>query len=745
MNEQLLQYIKQEIKKEVPIPTIKTVLLNNDWDESVVDEAFSSLGTLEQKSSEVFDKNAEEPGYVLTMETNKKQESFKREGLTMDKIIEKFIPITGAIFLIIGLGYLIYANAWVNLPVEIRLGLGFFTSIVIIGGSFSLPEKMRYFTDIGIGSGVLMLYATLIYGSRATELVNAIIPEMATLVTATLFTITVSYFASKRNSKVILILGMIGAYITPFVIGQNAVWVHNISFNAYLIYFFAINVSVFLIGREISVRDIIPLNIIGLFIGISTLWNLSSSDGINTIHAENFFTSELFTAVLFLILVIFSIWSILLSAKRFSEKDDGYLSLGYIAPLIWFIFNIESLKSLSDINVGILYTLIAVSCFVGWHVLLGTKTRFQHTALYAAGLLSTVIAFFTFFQEMNVYTSMFIAYASLIFATLYILDPGKSERFISYGIISLMGSVLSIHHITDANLAYETLLIVVALMPAMGAYYIARQGGRKEFIPFARFYSFFALIVALMFVLREFLEYIDMNFLLFYLVPLATLCYLAFININSDNKMSHDSQSNILRFVLVWFAIGFFSVFLYLVSSIYPAPENTFIFTHTDKPIDWTLYKSIFATAILFVGLLISRRLQTEQVIKRPSFILVIFGFSTLLLTGNYIIYAIMNDLQVGMAQGGPRAIATTVWWVSIAIFMLYKGIKLNSKKYHAEKLLGLILLTLSVGKVILYDIATMGMQNKIIILMLIGGAMLLFSYVVRSKDMLNLPENEDD
>jgi hypothetical protein len=132
--------------------------------------------------------------------------------------------------------------------------------------------------------------------------------------------------------------------------------------------------------------------------------------------------------------------------------------------------------------------------------------------------------------------------------------------------------------------------------------------------------------------------------------------------------------------------------------------------------------------------------LQAEQVVKRPSFILVIFGFSTLLLTGNYIISALMNDFQVSVTQGGPRAIATTLWWVAIAIYMLYVGVK-SGKKYHAEKLLGLMLLGITLLKVVLYDIATMGMQNKIIVLMIVGGGMLLFSYYVRSKNLLKNEE----
>jgi Predicted membrane protein (DUF2339) len=731
-NQQLLEYIKEQVKSGIPLKYVKKALLDNDWQEEVINQAFAELSVSVESSTNDFNKN----------NTDKSEDPFAREGITMDKIIEKFIPIAGALLLIIGFGYLIYANAWVNLPMEIRIGLGFFFSVVIIGGAFSLPEKMRYFTDIGIGSGVLLLYGTLMYGSRTTELATAMIPEAATLFTAALFTIAVAYFASKRSSKAILILGMPGAYLTPFVVGQNDIWVQNVSFNAYLIYFFAVNVAVFLVGREISVRDIIPLNIVGLFAGISTLWSLSMSDSINVVRPGNLLTGELFTAILFAVLVVFSIWSILLSAKKFNQNDDGFLSLGYIAPVIWFAFNINNLDTINDVVVGILYALIAASCFVGWHTLKGTETKFQHTALYAAGLISALLAVFAFFQEFDVFTSMLIAYTSLIFGILHIFDSGKSERFASYIIVSFIGSLLSLGHIVDAHSQYETLLIVVALLPAMSAYFIAKNGSNQELVPPAKLYSILWSIIALMFVLGEFIDYIDAQFLLFYLAPLLFLGYLAYVNTVSPDSISLDSRSRMFRLTMFWFAFGFVSTFFTLVFSIYPAPTDVRLFTDTGTPTDWVLIKGVFGTIILFLGLSISRRLQLEQVIKRPSFILVIFGFSSLLLIGNYIISAIANDLQVSLEHGGPRAIATTLWWAAIAIYMLYKGIKLG-KKYHSEKLLGLLLLGITLVKIILYDIVTMGMQNKIIVMMVVGGLMLLFSYQIQSKNLLkkNVPE----
>lgn len=106
-------------------------------------------------------------------------------------IIAKFVPILGAILFVTGLGYLIYTSVWESMDQAMRLGVGFFVSIVIIGSAFSFSDKLRYFADVIMGGGILLLYGTLIYGSRTTDIAIALIPEMVTLITAFFFTLAV--------------------------------------------------------------------------------------------------------------------------------------------------------------------------------------------------------------------------------------------------------------------------------------------------------------------------------------------------------------------------------------------------------------------------------------------------------------------------------------------------------------------------------------------------------------------------
>lgn len=666
--------------------------------------------------------------------------------LTIDKIIEKFIPVVWAIFLTVWLCYLLYTSVWQDLDKTIRLWLWFFMSLVVIGWAFSFSDRLRYFADVTIGAWILLLYWTLIYWSRTTDMVKAAtdpnyaatIPEYATLITAFLFIIAICYFASLRKSKVILILWMIGSYITPFVIGQNDSWVQEISYNAYLTYFAAVNIVIFIMWREISIRDTIPLNIWWLFFGSSTLYFMYYTREINKIDSSNFFSSEIFTAILFFVLVLFSIWSILLSAKKFEEKDEWFLALWYIAPVLWFILNLSKLSFLQEVKWW-LYILLWASCFFGWHFLRATKTRFQHVALYASGILCMIIWFFAFVPDLNVYSSIAIAYASLIFWVIFVIDSEKWERFVSYILLSFMWAVLSMMHIFDSETwitSYRTLFVIIALLPAIAWYFIASRWTNENRTEFAKAYSVVAFFIAIIFFVIDIFKYFNPWFLIFYIPSLIIL-----INIYFSSKQSHEMKSWLLRASLIFFAFWFVGIFLSLVNSLYPSPQNTSLLpTETD----WLMIKWIFWTIILFLWLFISRTLQRKQNENRPSFLLVIFGYSSLLLIVNYMIFALMNDMQISMEHWWPRALFTTIWWVTVAIFMLLVGIKKWSF-YRSEKLLWLLLLAITISKIMLYDLTMMEMKQKIIILMIVGGILMLFSYWVHTKWLLKKEEEKDE
>lgn len=656
-------------------------------------------------------------------------------GLTLDKIIEKFIPVVWVLFFVVGLGYLIYNSIWIDLPIQIKLGLGFFLSVAIIGWGFSFSERLSYFADVIIGWGILLLYGTLIYGSRTTDIGAASIPETASIVTASIFTIAASYFASLRKSKVILALVLIGAYMTPFVIGWE--WgTSMLSFNTYLLYFFVANVTIFLLWREIAINDLIPLNILWLFIGTSSLYTLSY----RAIPTESLLTSWTFTAILFTWLVIFSVYAIIFSSERFEKKYEGYVTFGYIVPIFWFMFNISlmNMNVISNNTIALLYWVIAIGYFFWWYILRKMSTRYQHVALYVGGIIALISWLFVYFPELNFYSSLIISYASTIFAIIYLIDPTKWERLLSYWLFAGMGGILSLYHLhSEAQFSAITFWTFIALAPALLAYPIGRKmpewWHKNETMPIMKAYSIVALIIILMNLVSDLIEKLSFSFIFFILPAFCIMLYAKF------SQSSTNARWHLLRISIAFLTIGFIGSFFYFVWMLIPHAADRLTLARLFSQDD--IWNWIFALVTIFLGLNLSREIQKATNSKRPSFLLVIFGYAILLLMVNTFIIVAMNDLGVSMSSTGwPRAIATTFWWILLSVWMISVWVILGDF-YRSEKLLGLMLLALTVWKIVFYDMETMSTNNKIIVLMIVGGWLMIFSYFFHSKKPA-LPNN---
>lgn len=81
----------------------------------------------------------------------------------VDKLVQKILPIVGVLFIVGGIAYLFYTGLWGIMDKTARLGFGFFVAIAFIGSGFGLQNKLRQFSDVIIGGGILIFYITLIF------------------------------------------------------------------------------------------------------------------------------------------------------------------------------------------------------------------------------------------------------------------------------------------------------------------------------------------------------------------------------------------------------------------------------------------------------------------------------------------------------------------------------------------------------------------------------------------------------
>lgn len=642
---------------------------------------------------------------------------------TTDMIIEKIIPIIWGLLLVSGLWYLLYTNVWVILSEEIRILLWFIASFGIIFLWIKLWEKLKYFWETIIWVWVLLLYGTLVYGSRSEALWDATIPEFTALIVSFIFTFIISFFAQKRQSKVIIVMSLLWSYLLPFVIWQNGSWTQSISFNSYLIYFTAINIVLFQMSKDFALKNIAPINILWLFFGTSSLYALSYRTV--EISGWNFWQSPTLSAILFFLLSIFCIWSLLLTHKSEENKASWYLAIWYLGSILWFIINMNILSWVSEMLKWWLYILLSLSCFVWWHSLWEQKNRYEHIALYTWWVLLWILAFSTFVPEITHFISILIAYVWVIFGWLYFTDTSKKERLYTYYLFSFIWLLYAISFYDGVNLR-DNIILIIASIPTLMAYFITKNENNENH-EIAKAYGFFWLLVISFSILSYFVKYVNFEFLLFYIIPLIVLLFIKYNNYDIQTK------TNILRVTLVWFVIWYFQTFFSMIWHLNPAPLNVYIFTHGWFFENWLLINWFFASIIWYISLQLSHKLDEEDSEYHPTFLVVIWFYITILLFWSHIIFAVLNDMWVPWERWWLRALWATFYWIILSIILIVIGVK-KWIDYDIEKKLWLFLVFITLIKIVFYDLANMSMNNKIIVLMIVGWLLLMLSYFIHKN-----------
>lgn len=433
---------------------------------------------------------------------------------------------------------------------------------------------------------------------------------------------------------------------------------------------------VFLLGRELATHDLIPLNLLGLFFGTTTLYNLVYAG--NTQVGTGFFSSETFTVLLLTLLVAMSIWGIALSCRYFTtKKEEVILSLGYLVPLAWFIIQTEQFTNPRQSVVVISFVVIAVVYFFAWYMLRPLQnTRYQHIAVYAGGIIALILGATKWFPDMNLYTSLLIAYGSLVFMALYYFDTtAKGERLLSAVLFSGFGAVMALSYIyigSEEIIKYPTTWAVISLIPAM----LLLPGARSQqktpatVLQFLTAYSGLAFVIAVLLVLLKFLDMFDLFFVLFILPGFAIIVWTYFMDATDKGR------KDLMPLGVAWMSVGFFTSFIYLVANLAPhMADETFFFKNGEIWKNAYFFKALIAMIGYFLALSVSRDIQRVEKTNRPSFLLVILGYTTLLLLVNFAIITICNDLDIAKTTGGIRAIGTTLWWIILAITMIMIGV----------------------------------------------------------------------
>ncbi len=304
-------------------------------------------------------------------------------------------------------------------------------------------------------------------------------------------------------------------------------------------------------------------------------------------------------------------------------------------------------------------------------------------------------------------------------------------------VLSITGGLIALDaaYFKTGALAHPVILSLVAIAPAILGYFIQiiAKGSKKtqtvRDIMTAQSVLFGVIFAAILVI--NLIETVSFT-LVFMTLPAFVLSIYALLA--RDNPQ----RGTIMRGAMILLFVGFIGDFLFYVERLVPHAADADKLTGYASAI-WTgrFAETLLALAAMFISLRVSREIQATTKEYRPSFLLVIFAYSTLVLAVNYFIVLAFNQVGVSTAEvGGPRAVATTLWWITVACTMLVIGVQ-KGYLYRSEKLLGLLFLAITIAKVLFYDLATMGTDKKIMVLMVVGGLLLAVSYFFHTKNLL--------
>jgi hypothetical protein len=683
----------------------------------------------------------EKAGYTTSEIEDGIREVFKEETVstskkvyTVDYIIKKWFPVIGILFIVGGLSYLFYDGLWKNVNEIGRLAIGFIAGILFITGGYTFEDKLRGFGDVVIGGGVLMMYVTLIFGSRFQSAETAIIPEVFALMIALTFSVAIAFYAYTRQSKYILILGAIGGYLTPFFVGKagefknylisDTPFQYELGLPVFLIYFTAIGIAVFLVSNKMFLKGVGLLNSAGLFLGTFSLI---------AFMGDKFYENVMLLAIFSVVVVALHIAAMVINAKRFEKETDPFLIGGYILPFIWFVAMVVSFldNSLSDFGSASLFIVISAVYFVGWYYLRSVTNSDRHFALYVGGLASLIFGIIYIIPTLDEYQGIFLSAISLLFMILY-----KYKSLVSREAAMLMfavGGVLFNFFVLNkvsfegiGELSGKSIFSIITLIPLVLMSPMARLlPSKSELFDIRKVLGYFATALIIIILLVDIFDWqkIPLDFL-FMTLPALVLAILGSVEkVDISKKKFFDGAIAVAT-------VGFIETFFIMLDKISTASSSNHFMSTEESLVGVTTLITLF---LVIRGY---KRLAEKGIAKKTPFIVTFIFYLTLWSVVTYEIVGLFNSVGLdysNKAIEGIRAFAITIWWAGLALWMLFTaGLK---NKFRDQKNIGFALLAMTILKVVFYDLANVNTNLKVFLFIIIGSAITAVSYYANKND----------
>ena len=191
------------------------------------------------------------PEKIITknIDFKKTENDFDISKIFLGNIFNKI----GALAIIIAIVIFIkLVSPYIVITPLVKISAGFIAGLLMIGTAFHLRknEKLQNYSEVLLGTGFADLFITTFCGYGMFHILNT----YSAIIIGAILLISTYIISDKMKTKSMLIIGLIGGYLTPFLSNADV----NVSIS-YLIFLNAISVVYSLKNKNVKVINIINL------------------------------------------------------------------------------------------------------------------------------------------------------------------------------------------------------------------------------------------------------------------------------------------------------------------------------------------------------------------------------------------------------------------------------------------------------------------------------------------------------
>lgn len=266
----------------------------------------------------------------------------------------KLFNILGSIILVIGIGFFLkyaFDNHWINETLRVIMG-GAFGIGLLIGGRYFYKKDYAIVAQGLIGTGISVLYLSIYAAYNFYHLMPGTVAFILMIVT----TIIAFQQALRYDAPVISFLGLIGGFLTPFLLATDTG-----KLNELFIYITLLDIGIFVIlYKKDNWRLLELFSIIATFI---TFFAVNDYFGYHYHQSKTIF------------LVVF--W-LIYSTLSFSRPLRSIYSEGFldyctpIASALLFYIAVYSIYAYNNLNIATIVLLLTALVYIGFNRYLRT-------------------------------------------------------------------------------------------------------------------------------------------------------------------------------------------------------------------------------------------------------------------------------------------------------------------------------------------------------------------------------------